>query len=318
MVADIVGSSLILQQDRFFGFDLYGTFQSIMLPVIETGGGFDVEFTGDDVSAKFPDPQSAVKTGLAIHKTLASWNSSRLGPALAVRIGIHASTKSDETHQRILPLVIASRLQTLGRADALCVTPSVIDHIDPVSSVHLHYLGEHPLCHNFITPLYYLLDERPTFPAAQRLLFERLRHQYKAVAKFAIAAPAIVLFILVAAMFFVDSTENRMQNIEIVEIKNFDAENHADELNRIRTLLSTSLAAVPGMNVVGDSEVLNVDIQLVCSFQQRAGKIRLTWGIFEQDDRVQVTGGDITGKTENLAHLQRQLVHTVISHLKES
>lgn len=318
MVADIVGSSLILQQDRYSSFDLYGTFQSIMLPVIEAGGGFDIEFTGDDVSANFPDCQSAVKTGFAIHKSLASWNSSIQGPMLAVRIGIHTGVQGDETHQRNLPLVIASRLQSLGRTDALCVTASVIDNISPLSTFHVQRLGEQSLGHTFIAPVFYLLDEKPKFLTTQRLLFEGLRHQYADAAKLAIAAPAIMFLLIVAAVFFVVSAENRMQSIEVAEIKNFNAESHANELSSTGTLLRRALDSVPGINVVTGSEMLKADMRLVCSFQQLAGEVRLTWGIFEQDDRVQVTGGDITGKREDLPALQRQLAQSIISHLKES
>ena len=318
MVADIIGSSLILQQDRHSDFDLYGTFQSILQPVIEKGGGFDIEFTGDDVSAGFRDSGSAVNTGFAIHQALDSWNSSLKGPVLAVRIGIHTGKPEDNARQRKLSLVVASRLQSLGSANALCVTASVIDEIDPASTVHVHYSGEHSLGLASITQVFYLFDEKPKFLVSQRLLFERLRTQYAETVKRTIAVPAFLIFLLVAATFFVRSAETRIKNIEIAEVKNFSAEMHEIEINSIRTLFRTSLAAVPGINVITDSGTSKIDLKLVSSFQQVAGKVRITWGVLQQDDRIQTKGGDITGKIENLANLQRQLVQNIISHLGES
>ena len=43
------------------------------------------------------------------------------------------------------------------------------------------------------------------FLASQRLLFERLRNQYTDIVKLAIAVPALLSFIVVAAIFFVVS-----------------------------------------------------------------------------------------------------------------
>ena len=318
MVADIIGSSLILQQDRCPDFDLYGTFQSILLPVIERGGGVDIEFTGDDVTAIFWDCQSAVNTGFAIHKALNNWNSSLKGPALTVRVGIHAGKAGDDATQQNLPLVVASRLQSLGRSEVLCVTASVIDEIDPVSSVHVRYSGEYSLGLASITQVFYLFDEKPKFLVSQRLLFERLRTQYAETVKRTIAVPAFLIFLLVAATFFVRSAETRIKNIEIAEVKNFSAEMHEIEISSIRTLFRTSLAAVPGINVITDSATSKTDLKLVSSFQLVAGNVRITWGVLQQDDRIQTKGGDITGKVENLAKLQRQLVQNIISHLGES
>lgn len=318
MVADIIGSSLILQQDRCPDFDLYGTFQSILLPVIERGGGVDIEFTGDDVTAIFWDCQSAVNTGFEIHKALNNWNSSLKGPALTVRVGIHAGKAGDDAIQQNLPLVVASRLQSLGRSDVLCVTASVIDEIDPASSLHVHYFGEHSLGLASITQVFYLLDEKPRFLVSQQLLFERLRNQYAGTVKRTIAVPAFLILILVAATFFVLSTETRIKNIEIAEVKNFSAEMYEIEISSIQTLFRTSLDAVPGVNVITGGGTSKTDFKLVSSFQQVAGNVRITWGVLQQDDRIQTKGGDITGKMENLANLQRQLVQNIISHLRES
>ena len=318
MVADIIGSSLIMQQDRHSDIDLYGTFQSILHTVIEKGGGFDIEFTGDDVSAGFPDSRSAVKTGFAIHQALDSWNSSVKGPVLAVRIGIHSGTPEDNARQRKLPLVVASRLQSLGSANALCVTGSVVDEIDPASSINVNYSGVYPLGLAPVSPVFYLLDGQSKFLASQRPMFELLRNKYTDTVKLAFTVPVLLSFIAVAAIYIFVSLETRIKNIEIAEVTNFNDDIHEQEIRSISTVLRKSLDAMPGINVVSSSGEPKSDFQLVCSYQQVAGKLRLTWGVLHHDGRVQITGGEITGKIENLASLQKQLVQNIISHLRKS
>ena len=317
MVADIVGSSLILQQDRPPGFDLYDTFKSILLPVLEKGGGFDIEFTGDDVSAIFRDCYSAVKTGFAVHKVLADWNSTLEGPSLSVRIGIHAGKHDDGAHQRNLPLVIASRLQSLGRADALCVTAPVIDEIKPVSPVYVQNAGMHSLGFSTSAPVFFVFDEKPRFLAYQQLLLGRIRHQYGDAVKLVLAAPVLLLFALLSATLFDVSNESRVQNVEVAAMNHFNAEKHGLEITSTSNLLREGLDAMPNINVVAANGKSTTDIRLVYSFQQLSGKVRFTWGIIQQHDREQVSGGDITGERENFANLQRQLVQAIISRLKE-
>lgn len=319
MVADIVGSSLIMQEDRYRDFDLHGTFQSLLQPVIEQGGGHDIEFTGDDVSARFRSYQSAVKTGFALHEALSEWNISHRGPALTARVGIYADNVSnlvDAERQQHLSLLVADRLQSLGRADALCVSTLGIDEVKPVFSAYVHSLGAHDLGVNQGTaPVYYYFANKPDFFTRQQLRYNCLN--YQSVKKIQRSFSLLLIFILMVAIFFFTSVENNSKIIEIAEIQNFSAESHEAEISSISRLLTNGLNAAPGIALFPSSDSSHIDFRLVCSFQHVAGQVRLAWAILRQHDNEQIMGGDVTGKTEDMAKLEKQLVQIILYRLNK-
>lgn len=319
MVADIVGSSLIMQEDRYRDFDLHGTFQSLLQPVIEQGGGLDIEFTGDDVSARFRSYQSAVKAGFALHKALSDWNLAHRGPALTARIGIYAGDVSnvvDAERQQHLSLLAADRLQSLGRADALCVSTLVIDEVKPVFSAYVHSLEAHDLGVNQgAAPVYYFFATKPGFFTRQQLRYNCLNNQF--AKKIQRSFSLLLIFILMVAIFFFAIVENNSKIIEIAEIQNFSAESHESEIRSISRLLTNALNAAPGIALFPSSDTSHIDFRLVCSFQHVAGQVRLTWAILRQHDNEQVMGGDVTGKTEDMAKLEKQLVQIILYQLNK-
>ena len=290
----------------------------MVVPAIKQGGGFDIEFTGDDVAAKFRECQSAVNAGFAIHKALYDRNASQNGPIISARTGIHIGRPEEGQLQQDMSSVVASRLQSLGRADALCVSSSVINEIKPSSPVYVHSLGVHKLDFIPVTEsVYYLFNEKPKFLAYQQLRFSRLISKPVDRVKIAYAGSIMLALILVTVALFYVSAEKKIINIELSGIRNFSVEKHEQEIDHISASLKTQINTVPGLKILTSRDKYSPDIKLVCGFQQEDGQMRLTWGMMVQGDTIQVAGGEITGKPASFASLERQFIQNIMDHLSD-
>jgi|GEM_PF-1529482 len=333
MVADIVGSSLIMQEDQRKGIDLYETFQSILVPIIEKAVGFGIEFTGDAISASFRTCKSAVKAGFAIQEALDEWNLSSEGPGLTARIGIHSSKQGEEESQQQLSLAAATCLQSLGRADALCVSRSIIDEISLDFPVYAYPLGRHDL--GFLpdtVPVFYLYEEKQAFLRRQEFFLEYLKTEYLDSIKTAIISPVIEIPLLVVAtilflMFASIKPEIEARYIEVTEIRDFSSGGFDKELSDMSRRIQASVNSIAGAHLLhlkdAEKPDLNADkkydsnsvYRLVFSFQKSADRVRLTWGIFQQNGKVQASGGVVTGSINKLAELERQITENILAWL---
>ncbi|HEC27675.1 MAG TPA: adenylate/guanylate cyclase domain-containing protein [Gammaproteobacteria bacterium] len=334
MVADIVGSSLIMQKDQRKGVDLYETFQSILVPIIEKAVGFGIEFTGDAISASFRTCKSAVKAGFAIQEALDAWNLSSEGPGITARIGIHSSSKQGEKEsQQQLSLAAATSLQSLGRADALCVSKTIIDEITPDFPVYAYPLGRHDL--GFLSdtvPVFYLYEEKQAFLRRQGFLLEYLKTEYLDNLNVTIISPVVEIPLLVVAtilflMFASSKPEIEPRYIEVTEIRDFSSGGFDKELSDMASRIQTSVNSIAGvylLHIKGTSKPdtnagkkydSNSAFRLVFSFQQNAERVRLTWGIFERNGKVQVSGGVVTGSINKFAELERQVTENILAWL---
>lgn len=331
MVADIIGSSLIMQEDQRKGIDLYETFQSILVPIIEKAVGFGIEFTGDAISASFRTCKSAVKTGFAIQEALDAWNLSSEGPGITARIGIYSSKQGEEESQQQLSLAAATCLQSLGRADALCVSKNIIDEITPDFPVYAYPLGRHDL--GFLpdtVPVFYLYEEKQAFLRRQGFLLEYLKTEYLDSINATIISPVVEIPLLVVAtiLFLIFASikpEIETRYIEVTEIRDFSSGGFDKELSGMARRIQTSVNSIAGAHILhlkGASKPdTNADkkydsnsaFRLVFSFQQNAERVRLTWGIFEQNGKVQASGGVVTGSINNLAELERQITENILA-----
>jgi len=332
MVADIVGSSLIMQEDQRKGIDLYETFQSILVPIIEKAVGFGIEFTGDAISASFRTCKSAVKAGFAIQEALDAWNLSSEGPGLTARIGIHSSKQGEEKSQQQLSLAAATCLQSLGRADALCVSRSIIDEISLDFPVYAYPLGRHDL--GFLpdtVPVFYLYEEKQAFLRRQEFLLEYLKTEYLDSLKTAIISPVVEIPLLVVAtilflMFASIKPEIEARYIEVTEIRDFSSGGFDKELSDMSRRIQMSVNSIAGVHLLLKN-AKNTDLdaakkidsnsvfRLVFSFQKSADRVRLTWGIFQQNGKVQASGGVVTGSINKLAELERQITENILAWL---
>jgi class 3 adenylate cyclase len=333
MVADIVGSSLIMQDDQRKGYDLYETFQSILVPIIEKAVGFGIEFTGDAVSASFRTCKSAVKTGFAIQQALDAWNRSSEGPDLTARIGIHSSIQGEEESQQQLSLAAATCLQSLGRADALCVSRNIIDKISPDFPVYAYPLGRHDL--GFLpdtVSVFYLYEEEQAFLRRQGFLLEYLKTEYLDSMRTAIISPAVEIpLLMVATILFLSfagvNTEISPQYIEVAEIRDFTGGGFDKELSDMTSRIQASVNSIVGVHLIHGETAskpgLNLDkkaasdsaFRIVCSLQKNADQVRLTWGIFQLNGKAQVSGGVVTGSINNLTELERQITENILAWL---
>jgi len=333
MVADIVGSSLVMQEDQRKGVHLYETFQSILVPVIEKAVGFGIEFSGDAISASFRTCKSAVKAGFAIQEALDAWNLSSDGPGITARIGIHSSQQGEEESQQQLSLAAATCLQSLGRADALCVSRNIIDEITPNFPVFAYPLGRHDL--GFLpdtVPVFYLYEEKQAFLRRQGFLLEYLKAEYLDSIKAAIISPAVEIPLLVVAtvlflMFANTKPEIEARYFEVIEVRDFSSGGFDRELNNIPRRIQKSVNSITGVHFLHIKGVSNPDInavkkydsnsvfRLVFSFQRNADRVRLTWGVFQQNGEVQLSGGVVTGSINNLAELEMQITENILAWL---
>ena len=330
MVADIVGSSLIMQDDQRKGYDLYDTFQSILVPIIEKAVGFGIEFTGDAVSASFRTCKSAVKTGFAIQQALDAWNRSSEGPDLTARIGIHSSIQGEEESQQQLSLAAATCLQSLGRADALCVSRNIIDEISPNFPVYAYPLGRHDL--GFLpdtVSVFYLYEEKQAFLRRQGFLLEYLKTEYLDSMRSALISPVVEIpLLMVATILFLSfasiNTVTNPRYIEVTEIKNLTSGGYDKELSDMTSRIQASVNSIAGVHLIRgetvsksglilDKETVSTTaFRLEVSFQKNTGQARLTWGIFLLNRKAQVSGGVITGSISNLAELERQITENIL------
>jgi len=329
MVADIIGSSLIMQQDQRKGIDLYETFQSLLVPLIEKNDGFAIEFTGDAVSASFSNLTSAIAAGFAIQDALEAWNLSATGSGLYARIGIYSAKYGNNEHQQQLSLAAATSLQSLGRADALCVSTCMIDEINMNFPVFSYSRGKYDL--GFLSEpaaVIYLHQQRPGFLGRQKLRLGHLNAACCSQIKKVITSPAMAVpFLLVLAVLLFYSMKQSpyivVRDIEISETRDFTEGEFNREISKLNRVLKEEISSLAGISVLrpGQGSILETKLQthpairLVSSFQYNLDRVRLTWAVLQQDGSVQSSGGVVTGRIENLAVIERQFVQNILSEL---
>ncbi|MFW2438520.1 MAG: hypothetical protein ACN4GR_04030 [Arenicellales bacterium] len=329
MVADIVGSSLIMQEDQRKGIDLYETFQSILVPLIEKKDGFAIEFTGDAVSACFSNFMSAIATGFAIQNALEARNLPAAGPGLNARIGIYSSQYGNNEYQQQLSLAAATCLQSLGRADALCVSACMINEINMGFPVFSYSRGKYDL--GFLSEpaaVFYLYQERPGFLSRQKLRLGHLNAACCSQIKKVITSPAMAVpsLLVLAVLLFYSMKEDPytvVRDIEISETRDFTEGKFDREISKLNRVLKEEISSLAGISVLrpGQGSMLETRLQahpairLVSSFQHNSDRVRLTWAVLQQDGSVQSSGGVVTGRLENLLVIESQFIQNILSEL---
>lgn len=319
LAADMIGSSLIMQQDQFRDFDLFSVFRNLLVPEITKYGGQAIEFTGDEVSARFPDSLSATRAGFAIHRALSRYNSSLSGPNLAVRIGIYCDDSVAEDSRHVfLPRSCASFLQSIGRPDVLCISSAVQSEIKQDSATYAQILAAHES--GFIpanNSVFYLFANRPGVWVRLRLQIGLMKRQAYDHVKLPGLTITLTTIAIASAAFLLSSThEKKVIYLELVPVIDFSVANQHAEISRFNVLLREGLSVVPGIKISRGSESANSDLRLVCSFQQIADRLRLNWGLYQIHDEVQTAGGVLTGKLNNSRGLEEQLLRNVIARLE--
>ena len=91
--------------------------------------------------------------------------------------------------------------------------------------------------------------------------------------------------------------------------------NQAD-VSALSQLIKSGLITVPGVVVVEQKSPRQSAIHLVCSLQRSGRHVRLTWGIFEKNDTVQASGGEVTGDFADIKSLERRFIDDITSQLR--
>ena len=318
MATDIIGYSLLTQKDQRKAIDLLETYQSILIPLIEKENGSAIVCTGDAITTCFSSCQSAIRTGFDIQKALKEWNRSSSAEKLTTRIGIHASRPDDEGHLQQLSQTVAKSLESLGNANALCVSLPVLKGIRPEMVFHDYPLGSHDLEY-LPEPLriFYLYEEKPGFVTRQSLQLKYLKTEYIDQRLNTYSLTAITVSVLLAAALLFNTAASDIRYIEFVEIKDFSGGRYESDVHELSRQIKFKLDHVPGLKMIHPKDPQRPDTRLVCSFQLIGDNVRLTWGILDQGAEVQTSGGEVSGDIDDLEDLKKLLVQDIISQIEE-
>ena len=148
------------------------------------------------------------------------------------------------------------------------------------------------------------------------LQIKQLKLQATHFAKAYCSLSALVAVMLLSAFLHISSDKKNQIHVYLLPVIDFSTQQHGKEISRFSALIRKSLSAVPVITVTSGSNTAHIDTQLVCSFQQIADRLRLTWGIYRASDMVQTAGGIVTGKIADIAGLEDTLLQRVIGRLE--
>ena len=319
MATDIIGYSLLTQKDQRKTFELLESYQSILLPLIKNEGGSSIVCTADAITACISSCQSAIRAGFAIQNALADWNSSSTTSKLATRIGIHASRPGDKGHLQQLSKTVAKSLESLGNAKALSVSLPVLRGIEnetlyycyPIGSRDLDYLPDS-------LGVFHLYEKKPGFFTRLGLLAKYLKIKYVNQHIYTFSLTAVTSVMLIAAVFFFNTSANSTREIEFSKIINLSGDVYKNEINALSQRIKSRLVEVSAVISLNEKVSYPAGTQLVCSFQKSGEDVRLTWGFLDQGGEVQVSGGEVRGNIANMEDLEMRLIEKIISQIEIS
>ena len=319
MATDIIGYSLLTQKDQRRTFELLETYQSILIPLIKKEGGSTIVCTADAITACFSSCQSAIRAGFAIQKALSDRNRSSSTPRLATRIGLHTSRPDAKGHLQQLSKTVAQSLESFGNAKALSVSLPVLRGIEDEASFHYFPLGARDLDY-LPDPLrmFYLYEKKPGFFTSLGLQLKYLKSEYvtRYINPYSLTVIASVMLFVAVLFFYAPSNNGR--NIEFSEIIDLSGSGHENEVHALSLRIKSRLVHTPGVTVQDERVSRQSVTGLVCSFQQFADNVRLTWALLEQDGDVQTSGGEISGNIVDLEDLEDRLLENIFSQIERN
>jgi class 3 adenylate cyclase len=319
MATDIIGYSVLTQKDQHKAFELLETYQSILIPLIEKEGGSTIVCTADAITACFSSCQSAIRAGFAIQKALTDWNRSSTTSKLATRIGIHASRPDDKGHFQQLSKTVAASLESLGNAKALSVSLPVLKGPEDEASLHYFPLGGRDLDY-LPDPLkvFYLYEEKPGFFTRLGLQLNYLKSEYTARFTHSYSFAAITGLVLFMSVFLFNTPATYARNIEFSEVINLSRDGYDGDARKLSRLIKDRLIDTSRVTVLKSTGLQQAASRLVCSFQRSGENVRLTWGFLDQNGEVQTSGGEVSGKIENIKKLETRFLNNITSQIEIS
>ncbi|MDA2937617.1 response regulator, partial [Acidobacteria bacterium AH-259-A15] len=127
MFTDIVGYSVLAQEDEMLALELLGEHQRLLRPIFAKHGGREVKTMGDSFLVEFASVFEAVRCAISIQKTLAEHNAPiPTERRIQIRIGLHVGDVILQDNDVFGNGVnIASRIESLAHPGGICVSEDV-------------------------------------------------------------------------------------------------------------------------------------------------------------------------------------------------
>lgn len=323
MFTDIVGYSRLMGRDQVQTIDMLEDYQRILVEQIEKQRGNVIEFIGDSVFAHFDTPQEAVTAAVEIQKALFSFNHFRGKslPQLRTRIGLHCgnvATKGDAVLGD--DVNIAARLEPVAVADGICISQAVYDVVKDDLTEPVLKLGVLPLKNIESKIRVYLI--RPlgiTFKTRAHYINKKLGQKLGAYRYLIV----ISIILLIASTFYwvprwlVPGYDANY--VEIADFKNLNEPEGAPEYYSIgiSDAIRSQLANMRDVYIVDNKEKMNAPIGVEGSILRVGENLRIEYRIFRRKNNIQIVGGKLDGRNQDILILQDRLVGEVARYLAE-
>jgi class 3 adenylate cyclase len=329
LVTDIIGSSLQMQDNERQFIYQQENIRKLLVSVVRRSGGQLVDFSGDSVTACFDCCEAAVSAGFSMHDVLQAWKRVDGMQPMKVRIGIHAENivaKESETPESILSQ--AYRLESMGRADALCVSGNVLACLDSRQVADCHRLKARIVtdtCEH--TMIYYLFRKPPRLLVRQWIYLQQLMRAYDRFAssrlsQFAAIVLGLFTLALLVAVMWPKERQSLSSKIASVELKAFTeipaGVSRREVLHNVVEQVELRLAKKAENTGRNDREQLpsrTKGLDLVFAYQDLAGTVRISWLAYNDDHTIHYSGGYVTGNAGKLPVLRRRLVNDIVGRL---
>lgn len=323
MFTDIVGYSRLMGCDETMAVEMLGDYRKILISHIEAQAGQLVEFVGDAIFARFDTATSAVAAAIAIQQHLLAFNEARDKklPRLQTRIGLHKGEVMLRDGAVFGDSVnIAARLEPLAVADGICISQTVYDEIRITLSSPAKRLGLQALKNIEQKVRVFLI--KPSGIGWRDHLHYFLRGLNKNIVTYRYPLTACLLALIAAGVYFVPRwlvPGYAANYVEIADFKNLmDKSGDADYFSAgITSAVRSQLADMRDVYIVDAKEGIHAPIRLEGSVQKLDDNLRISYRLFRRKDNVQIAGGKLDGKYQDIFILQDRLVGEIARYLAD-
>jgi adenylate cyclase len=323
MFTDIVGYSRLMGRNESMAIEMLGDYRKILLSHIEQQGGQLVEFIGDAIFARFDSAASATAAAIAIQQHLQAFNEVRDKklPPLQTRIGLHKGEVMLRDGAVFGDSVnIAARLEPLAVADGICISQTVYDEIRFTLSSPAKRLGVQALKNIEQKIRVYLI--KPSGIGWRDHLFYFLRGLNKKIVAYRYPLTACLFALIIAGFYFIPRwlvPGYAANYVEIADFQNLmNEKGDADYFSAgITEAVRSQLADMRDVYIVDAKEGIHAPIRLEGSVQRLGDNLRIAYRLFRRKDNVQIAGGKLDGKYQDIFILQDRLVGEIARYLAD-